>query len=433
MNTQLRRIGGSLILGSLLELMLFFPIVLGAYVLKPPGTTELALVCLLLLAVYWIGYGLNAWFKFVHPFPKILLSLILAAACGIPLLGVTAGSIVLMAIAVFFVYRGSKLPGLPLGARLTSQDFIVGVFLYFVGSLVDAVNGTFDGYRALYLLAGMAALFISLYLTNRNMVGRETLSGAASPTVEPSVRRNNRIFVGIAIGVAVLISLAFQQQHLIGQAWHAFADWLTGLFSGGGGQQEPPPAQDMTPPTSMLPPAEESKKLPAWANYIMYGIVALFALVILFLIGRRLNRLPGWLDELRRKFAGLFQRDHAATARGYVDEVERIKKTERSLRQRFGRSKEDRLKWKDLTDNETRIRYLYRRWVGNAVKKGFPHQPHLTPREIQAELSAKGLETVPGAASDALLQQYQQVRYAGGKLSDEQVQALAVKLGQIKP
>ncbi|NBD23426.1 DUF4129 domain-containing protein [Paenibacillus glycinis] len=434
MTAMLRRLSGRLFLASLLELMLFFPVMLGAFVLKPPGSAPLVLVALLLLVAYWIGYGINALFKFRHPFPKILLALLVAAAAGIPVLGLAPGSIIATALVLCAAYRGSRLPGMPLAVRLTTQDYIVGVFLYFVGSIVQSFNDTFDEYRLLYLFAGLATLFAALYLTNRGMVSRETLSGAEKPMVEPSVRRNNRLFVGVAIGVTVLIALSYQLQALLGEAGNRLKAWLSKLFSGSG-DQPPPQTQDVQPPPDFLPPDGKTKTLPAWVDYIMYGIVIAIALVLLYLILRRVNRLPGWLNGLRLRFLKLFDRDKGDLARGYVDEVERINKSERSFRKMFGRNKEERLKWKDLTDNESRIRYLYRRWIGNAVKKGFAHRPHMTPREIQRELMGNGQarEALPSAAAEALVEHYQRVRYGGGKLSDEELRAVAAQLGQPRP
>lgn len=435
MTAMLRRLSGRLFLASLLELMLFFPIVLGAFVLKPPGSAPLVLVALLLLVVYWIGHGINALLKFRHPFPKFLLALLVAAAAGIPLLGLAPGSIIATALAVFAVYRGSRLPGMPLAVRLTTQDYIVGVFLYFVGSIVQSFNDAFDAYRLLYLFMGLATLFAALYLTNRGMVSRETLSGAEKPMVEPSVRRNNRLFVGVAIAFTVLIALSYQLQALLGEAGSRLKAWLSQLFSGSGGQQEPPQPQDVQPPPDFPPPDGKTKTLPAWVDYIMYGIVIAIALVLLYLLLRRVNRLPGWLNGLRQRFLKLFDRDKGGLARGYVDEVERINKSERSLRKRFGRNKEERLKWRDLTDNESRIRYLYRRWIGNAVKKGFAHRAHMTPREIQRGLlgNEQARDALPPAAAETLVEQYQRVRYGGGKLSDEELRSIAAQLGQPKP
>ncbi|SFI33097.1 protein of unknown function [Paenibacillus sp. UNC496MF] len=431
MRNNMRLLGGSLIVAGVLELLLFFPVTLFAYVLAPPGSAGLAAVALLLLAAYAVGYGLNALLKFKRAFPRLLIAAVIGAAGGYALFGIAKGSIVLMLLLACAVFRGSRLPGWPLHARLATQDYIVGVGLYFVGALADGIKETIDGYRGLYLGAGLFTLFAALYLTNRGMVGRETLSGAAKPTVEPSVRRNNRIFVAFAIAVTVLVAASYQLQALLGSAWQSLKQWLAGLFSGGGGDVKPPDEQTAQPPPDMLPPLDKTRTMPAWVDHLMYAIVIAFLLVLLVLLLRRVNRLPGWLGALGRKFMKLFDRDGSVAERGYVDEVERIRKTERGLFKWFGRSKDERLRWKDLADNESRLRYLYRRWVGGAVKRGYEHRAHLTPEEIRRALSGDG--PADDAAAETLVRHYQEVRYGSGKLTDDQLQAIASRLGQSKP
>lgn len=431
MSIGLRRLGGSLLLASVLELLLYFPVTLACYAIAPPGPISLAVDLLLLLAFYWIGYGINVRLKFKHPFPKVIISLLIAGVGGFLLFGISGGSVAMILLGTTAVYRGGRLTGMPLSVRLLPQDYIVGVVFYFAGAIMDSFNHAYDGYKPLYLAAGIVTLFAALFLTNRNMVGRETLSGAERPAVEPSVRRNNRIFVGVAMGITVLIALAFQLQKLLSEAWHAIGSWLMGLFKYHGKHRDIPDQTAQQQP--FTPQFDKSGSHPAWLDYIMYVLAAIIVLVLLYFIARRLLLLPGWLKGLPKRFLQLFQRDRSQAARGYVDEIERIKKSENPFRRLFSRSKEERLKWKDLNDNESRLRYLYRRWIGNAVKKGFAHQPHLTPREIRRKLDDERVGQVPLDVSEALIEHYQQVRYGGGTLSDEQLQALAAKLGQAKP
>ena len=205
------------------------------------------------------------------------------------------------------------------------------MFLYFVGSHRQSFNDAFDAYRLLYLFMGLATLFAALYLTNRGMVSRETLSGAEKPMVEPSVRRNNRLFVGVAIGVYRADRVVLSAAGAAGRGGEQVRSLAVRLFSGSGGQQEPPPAAGRSAAARFPPPDGKTKTLPAWVDYIMYGIViAIRPGAAVSAVAAR-QPAAGLAERLRQRFLKLFDRDKGGSARGYVDEVERINKTERSF------------------------------------------------------------------------------------------------------
>ncbi|WP_219837470.1 DUF4129 domain-containing protein [Paenibacillus sp. R14(2021)] len=418
---------------SLLELMLFFPIVLFLYVQLPLGTLTLTETAGLLLAAYMAGCIVNTLLKFKHPFPKTLLGVLLSVGFFLPAFGVTYASIGMMLLALIAVYRGSRLPVTHAAFRLNTQEYILGVFIYFVVSVLHAIHPFFQGYEWIYSAAGMLTLVMTLYLTNRSMVSRETLSGSERPVVEPSVRRNNRIFVGAVIAVVVLIALTYQLQAVFGAALHAVSSWLTALFSGTDAQpQQVLPDQPVQPPHPPLP-LGEAKTMAPWVNYLLFGVVSLIAAAGLWLLLLNVGKFSEWLREMRQRFLGLFNREKGSFASGYVDQIERIQKAGNAPRKWRGRAGGERLRWKDLQDNESRVRYLYRRWLGQAVKKGFAHQAHLTPQEIAVQLGQRSLDgSISRSSADALLASYQGVRYGGERPSDEQLQKLADEVGQKK-
>ncbi len=76
------------------------------------------------------------------------------------------------------------------------------------------------------------------------------------------------------------------------------------------------------------------------------------------------------------------------------------------------------VKWKDLTDNSEKIRFIYIKYMVKWIKGGYKTEPCLTPKEVRARL-----ELDEGANGYELFDMYNGARYSGGsvRISDEQV------------
>ncbi|MBP3963339.1 DUF4129 domain-containing protein [Paenibacillus lignilyticus] len=422
----------SLLLSGLIELLLFMPIYLAVYVWKPQFGVPLPAMMLLLLAGYVAGCGLNLLVKFAHSFGRGVLAAILAAACCFFLFGLTVDAIVPFLYLTAALFRGSAYAVTHPLLRHLPRTYVMGTSFYFAGSVVYQFKDGFGAYHTFYLIAGLLTLGITLYQTNRSTVSRETLSGDAKPVVDYTVRRHNRLFVGVAAAVSVLIVLSYQLQAVFGALGRGVKDLLGGLLSGSGKESAPPSSGAETQQLPEMPPIDgASKGLPLWVEIILYGIAAIMVGFVLWLLLRKLKELPEWLKQLRSKLAQLFRRDAARTTSGYVDEVERIRSTGNRFTSWRNRAKEQKLKWKDLADNEARVRYLYRRWVGSFVKKGYSFKPHLTPNEINADVQSlsKGIGAVE---TNPLLAAYQRVRYGKQPISNELLEELIARDGGVK-
>ena len=241
--------------------------------------------------------------------------------------------------------------------------------------------------------------------------------------MEPVVRQHNRFYVTIILVITVIIVFTYQIQAVLGSLFKTFRAWLAQLLQGGDSgtipQQTP---QNAKPPDFPLPD-EAAKTLPHWLDYLLYGFCGIILAALLWLMLRKLRHLPSWLSILREKLAGLFLRDKVSLATGYIDEVKSIRQPGRFGGLWRSSSKEPRLRWKDLQDNESRIRYLYRQWVGRRVRNGYAFKPHLTPSETGAELRLQ-LQKHENTAGDELVQSYNRVRYGGKAVSDEQLRLL---------
>jgi uncharacterized membrane protein YccC len=161
--------------------------------------------------------------------------------------------------------------------------------------------------------------------------------------------------------------------------------------------------------------------MPLWLDILLYGIAFAVIGVVLWLVLRQLRHLPDWLRQLREKLAQLLGREKSEQNQGYVDEVESIRKP--GLLSRLWRSttKEPRSRWKDLQDNESRIRYLYRQWLAGRIKAGYAFKPHLTPSETGEDA---GSQAGDSTSAQTLIHQYNSVRYGGKKITDETLQQL---------
>ncbi|SDX78555.1 DUF4129 domain-containing protein [Paenibacillus sp. CF384] len=419
----------SLFGSGLIELLLFMPIYLAVYVWKSQFEMPLPAMMLLLLAGYMVGCGLNLLVKFAHSFGRIVLAAIVAAVSCFFLFGLTVDAIVPFLYVTAALFRGSAYAVTHPLLRHLPRTYVMGTSFYFAGSVVYQFKEGFDNYHVFYLFAGLLTLGLTLFQTNRSTVSRETLSGEAKPNVDYTVRRHNRYFVGVAAAISVLIVLSYQLQAMFGALGREVKDLLGGLLSGSGKESALPETGAESQQMPEMPPIDgASKGLPLWVEIILYGIAAIMVGFVLWLALRKLKELPQWLKLLRSKLAQLFRRDAARTTSGYVDEVERIRSTGNRFTSWRNRSKEQKLKWKDLADNEARVRYLYRRWVGSFVKKGYSFRPHLTPNEIGSDLSKdKG-----AVEANSLLAAYHSVRYGKQPISNELVEELVNRDGGIK-
>ena len=94
------------------------------------------------------------------------------------------------------------------------------------------------------------------------------------------------------------------------------------------------------------------------------------------------------------------------------------------------RSVKSSTKWKDLTENAEKVRFIYIKYVMKLIKGGYKFFPFLTPNELRDDLKVEE-ET----AESELFDMYNGARYSGGSvyISDEQVDmALALVNGKKK-
>ena len=92
------------------------------------------------------------------------------------------------------------------------------------------------------------------------------------------------------------------------------------------------------------------------------------------------------------------------------------------------RSVKNSTKWKDLTENAEKVRFIYIKYVMKLIKSGYKFFPFFTPNEVKDDLKYED-----GSSEAELFEMYNGARYSGGSvyISDEQVEtALALVNGK---
>lgn len=77
-------------------------------------------------------------------------------------------------------------------------------------------------------------------------------------------------------------------------------------------------------------------------------------------------------------------------------------------------------KWRDMTENSEKIRFLYIKYIVKLIKGGYKFQKALTPNEVRGDLALE-----PENEDNMLFDLYNGARYSGGStyITDEQVEA----------
>jgi len=419
MEKQQQRILLSMIVRGCLELLFYFPILLVAGRFGLEGEGGIWLWLLGIPVGYPIGYMINKRLAFRHSFPVMLVAVLLAVGAGYLLYGLTPTGGFTAATLAFGLYRGGRLPGILVPLRLQARVYVSGVAFYFLVSLIFLRMEQFSGDSPILLVGGALTLVLTLFTTNRHMVGEETLSQKGEPTVEASVKRYNGLLVAIILVFTVLLGFTYQIQQLLQALGSTIARLLSRLFSGSNSTEPPsePPAMEAEPP--MLP--EQGDPSPIW-NILTTIFMIVLALGVLWLLYRLLKYVPGWIKQLQERIAQLFGRERHDYTGGYVDEVVSLQEPSRLTQWLRSRGGLKRLKWSTLQSNEERVRYLYKSWLGQGVQKGYGYKPHLTPTETATEM-----ETVMSqdeALTRSLIGQYNEVRYGKSTIADEEVEKL---------
>ena len=440
----------------------------------------------LLLAPLWIAFGVwlgragepavLAWFP---PIGSLLGAVCCAArplrrwlqlAAGLPFAAAGAALAVsaLGASGLFAAAAGALLyfgwvQGVTVSDRIGDTKWQwLGLILYFAAAIVYSQAEMFAGAVPLLTWLGAASLVIALFVANGLFLNAAAYSNRRD-AVPGVLRRHNRLMIGGVLALIVLLTVLFG--NAFGKLLIAVIRALLSLLPRGTEEAAPPDSPEPEIAITPFPPPEEGGVRTMILDFIFYALGTIVIVALLYLVGRWLYKNGGetiryWMDRLLSFLAR--QRRPAAEEAGDTDEETDVFSWE-TVAKRFQGTWLGRLlmrnrdvKWEDLGTNRERVRWLYRRWLLEAVESGYEPRRAMTPRETaedvrawRSERAAKGSRLFgrgdgaaggsggaggagDGTGGEALADLYDRVRYGAADVSDADVRRARAAAG-LKP
>ncbi|GAA3403076.1 DUF4129 domain-containing protein [Paenibacillus hodogayensis] len=416
------------------ELLLYYPFVVVLYALVP----HMAPVFSIWLAIVSVFY--LAGFAFHDTFPATRKWLSLLTAIALP--GLIAWYASWPAIPIFLLngalwilswIRGSQNRLWGWSSSFPSGLLWIGMLGYFIASLLVPRFETTAPYSVSVTVLGIVALGAALYRTNSL-----SLSGQSSGSPQDGKRRvsaetrwrNRTLVLSVFAAIVLIASIGAIASAVKRAALYVFFGViglirkLLSLFASDEGGQ-PPPAEPPPDMSGLLPPGQPSA-LALLLEKVLYVVVALLlaagACWLLYIaskyVRRWLRRLLGWYGE---------RLDNSNEA-GYVDEKQSLldgREWVRAKSKQWTSRLADTFRrlpgWEELPDNRERVRYAYRLLLLRRIAAGYKHDESRTPRETRQELTRRA---PLGSDESEVIPLYEEVRYGGKDITDEQAAAL---------
>ncbi|RAV20230.1 DUF4129 domain-containing protein [Paenibacillus contaminans] len=435
------------------ELLVFFPLALAAFIYLSPADLPLGIWLVLLLACYPLGRSVGSLMKRL---PKLLgfagtalagaaltyaaVTLPAGAFGGIGPLNVLpdlARAAAVWVIACFLLGRGAKLVRRSWADVFPSVLYAVGLIAYFLASVVARFAEAWKPYSSTLWWVGLCAVLVCLFLTNRRHLQASAYTGENGNELAASVRSQNTIWTVVIFGV-VLIAAAFTQiKDALVSAFKSTVRFIFWLFSllGSESEQPPPEPEQSPPPQQQLPPPGEPSRFAEVLEKIFF--IFAYTLITAAVIYGLYRLVKFAVPQIRRLIRKLMEqwglgRSADEARSGYVDEKQSLLDWA-DVPAAWGKSVRDRLsallarepKWDDLRTNRERVRYLYRLTVMNAMKRGYDWQSSSTPAETMRELERRAAAARSGPPeAQALSAAYEEARYGERDISDERAAKL---------
>jgi len=412
-------------LWCVLEYLFFFPagiLVAGLFLPYRTGVILLPTLPVHLLFGLVLTAVLKRFKKFAVVLAGIVYTAIAAAVYNavVPLASVTDAAIVIAATAFFYAW----------GIRAGTGEATTRLFLFSGGLVIHIVSlflinniVTLNPYFKLAVWVSIVYCLAGLPLANRRFLINETYEKSSLKRIPGSVNRGNIIAVSVIISGIVLLSF----WHLLLDAFiyltQSLKEFFLKIIEFLGSLYEPSEIiGDNTPQApDTFPPAEEQASI---LSVILNTVSVLVFAAVLFLVIRYIVR--NWKKiyyALYSLLSSLFSRFQkwSTTEQGYFDREESLLKTEIQKKPVFRRLFRRWPKWRDMKDNESRVRFIYTKFVTDYIKKGFRLSLSDTPSEV-----VERIQKFDGETSDhAMLNEvYNSVRYGAKKADDDTVRIL---------
>lgn len=428
-NGLLRVVGFALIF-SIVELIIFAPLVILAQTYA--FDSKLGLTCLQLLLCFVLGSSVGQLQWLNRKGYELLLCVGIGYGFSYLLQSSLLSTIVSTAIGALLVFRGIRYTKDGWLSLYPPGAFVISGVMYFIGVPIMVRTNLMHPYVITLNAAGFCSLILYFFITNRAQLLTATLAGndrAAASSLSQTVKRSSRIW--LIVFIAIIAAVGYFQQvkdgllHLI----HNIVAWLLGLMSSDAPPEVPQPSPSATPPMQ-FPPSTPHE--PGWFGIFMqyvqliFGYLLVIALVLgcIYVLIKKL--VPAVLALLRRFMNRSLRQDQGGDAEGYTDEKETLvdwkelpliwwQKASSTLR----RSSAAEPTWAQQPNNQERIRFLYRLLIGQASKRGYAFKKSLTPNETGRELTHQ--TELSEASVHTLTSAYNRVRYGRETVTDEQL------------
>ncbi len=330
-----------------------------------------------------------------------------------------------------FVKRGMMFAEKPWHNVFPSSLFIVGFLFYFVAYFVYKYNDLTEPYSALISWLGLVSIIAAVFILNFRTLQTETLSGNKQAAVAANIVRQNRAMLLVLLAIIIIIAAFRQIKDWLYAMMISILKWIFSLFSG-----EPSEAPVEINPT---PAPAEQMPMPAGKDpfplFVILEKIAYYVMVILLIaaslygIYRLIRQMGKWLIQLKQwLLQSKAGRNENMKITGYVDErtsIWRAKSRKTSFLERLQEwvagifEKEPR--WEDLKDNKERVRYLYRHYLLRSMGSGYLFKNFLTPNETTIDIEQWD-QSKP--APKDLTTLYNQARYGNTEIADRDVDKL---------
>ncbi|MNH93832.1 hypothetical protein D3C73_464400 [compost metagenome] len=429
---------GSLTLLALLELVVFFPlvVVIQAYVMQTP----LWLTFLQLWIFYIIGLagGASQWLS--RTIYEVLYALVLGSVLSLWLQGTFWQGWLSSIIGIFLIMRGIRLTRNSWSQLFPVTVYIMGLLVYLLAVPIMGRMELFKPYAGLTNFLGFISLIIFFFYFNRIQLTGATLSTSsqAFSSLSASVRSINRLWIIVIILLIGIIGFFQQIKDGFTSMLRSIIMFLISLIPKDQPAPEPSPAASAPPPE--LPPMVPSE--PSWLAVLLeklfmiigYTLLAVLIIAAVYMIFKRLA--PILIKAIRKLLSRLRFVSEEADQAGYSDEQELVVEWRelpgawlKGLTNRLLRKGQTELRWSQLKTNRERVRFLYRGLVRQATDKGHNHNQAYTPNESGRSWITKDI--YPAQSATDITSAYNRVRYGNEEISDDEMKKLIAEAESI--
>lgn len=419
---------GLALLQSWAELLPYFPVLVALYIGVPHMTLAFPLLLAISSGIYMLGYAFHYACPGARQWQSLLVAIAVPASCAWLVSGPPLGIALQFALWLLAWVRGRQSRVWGWDESFPSALLWIGLVGYFAASLLFPHFLATRPYAPWVTGLGIVTLAFAMYRGNRSTLDSESVgkTGESKPIVAQETKWRNRALVLATFAVIVLIAAIRVISEAVGRAvsflFNATVDLLNKLMSLFASDETTPTRPPQEWIDGQLPAPEEPSAFVRLLEKLVYGIGVLLLLALaaglLYVLGKHVRR---WL----KRFMGWYgERVEQKPETGYVDEKQSLLDTRewaldkaRKWKQRIGELFRREPGWDDFADHRERIRHAYKRLLLDRIAGGYEHDATRTPRETGEEMDRRA----PLGDDEAeLIRLYEEARYSGRELSDEQ-------------